>query len=285
MNLYRNNTGPNYPYTIPGLVEITGSSAGPDYYYYLYDWEVSSGCTSAQIPVVATSIGQQPTSSFTTSISGNTVTFTNTSTNTTSWLWDFGDGGTSTIQNPTHTYTNSGSFTVTLQSSSSCGMQSSNQTVSINTVPQLTINITAILEGAYTSGSGMTTGLRQLDLFPVTGQPYTVAPWNYMGTEGVGWLPSDYPLNTVDWVLISLRSDEAANTTVGQAAGLLLDNGNVSVDIQLSSVLNSYYVVLEHRNHLPVMSPMILPVTNNEITYDFTAADSYTAGIGFGQKT
>ena len=44
-DLYRNNNGPNYPYNINGLVEITNSSAGvsgsPGYYYFFYDWELA----------------------------------------------------------------------------------------------------------------------------------------------------------------------------------------------------------------------------------------------------
>lgn len=42
-DLYRNNAGPNYPYTIPGLISIKRSSAGSNplqYYYFYYDWEV-----------------------------------------------------------------------------------------------------------------------------------------------------------------------------------------------------------------------------------------------------
>ncbi|HAD11899.1 MAG TPA: hypothetical protein DCF33_05605 [Saprospirales bacterium] len=52
-NLYRNNTGPAYPYTLPGVASITGSSAGPDYYYYLYDLAIESAalCESARVPV------------------------------------------------------------------------------------------------------------------------------------------------------------------------------------------------------------------------------------------
>ncbi|MBL7807391.1 MAG: PKD domain-containing protein, partial [Saprospiraceae bacterium] len=52
-NLYRNNTGPSYPYTLPGVAAITGSSAGPDYYYYLYDLAIVSttACESARVPV------------------------------------------------------------------------------------------------------------------------------------------------------------------------------------------------------------------------------------------
>ncbi|MFL5764888.1 MAG: M4 family metallopeptidase [Bacteroidia bacterium] len=54
MNLYRNNTGAAYPYTLSGMVNITGSSAGSAYYYYLYNWHLQADpCISARIPVLA----------------------------------------------------------------------------------------------------------------------------------------------------------------------------------------------------------------------------------------
>lgn len=45
VSLYRNNSGPNYPYFVNGLVQITSSTANTDplgYYYFFYDWEVST---------------------------------------------------------------------------------------------------------------------------------------------------------------------------------------------------------------------------------------------------
>lgn len=55
MNLYRNNSGPSYPYTIPGTISITGSSAGSGYYYYFYNWQVQNDpCVSARTPVDVT---------------------------------------------------------------------------------------------------------------------------------------------------------------------------------------------------------------------------------------
>ena len=39
-DLFRNNSGPSYPYNLSGVVEITNSSAGEDYYYFFYDWEL-----------------------------------------------------------------------------------------------------------------------------------------------------------------------------------------------------------------------------------------------------
>ncbi|MEZ4739581.1 MAG: hypothetical protein R2818_09580 [Flavobacteriales bacterium] len=56
IDMYRNSGGVSYPYSIGGLVNITGSSAGGQYYYYCYDWNVSTPplvCTSARVPVVA----------------------------------------------------------------------------------------------------------------------------------------------------------------------------------------------------------------------------------------
>ncbi|CAG0950648.1 MAG: T9SS type A sorting domain-containing protein [Bacteroidetes bacterium] len=54
MNLYRNSSGTNYPYTLNGVVSITGSSAGASYYYYLYNWEVKEAdCVSERTPTEA----------------------------------------------------------------------------------------------------------------------------------------------------------------------------------------------------------------------------------------
>ena len=54
--LYRNNNSAIYPYELPGLLSITGASAGASYYYYLYDWEIlteNGTCTSPREEVVA----------------------------------------------------------------------------------------------------------------------------------------------------------------------------------------------------------------------------------------
>jgi hypothetical protein len=57
IDMYRNSGGVSYPYTISNLASVKGSSAGAQYYYYCYDWEVTMPdlvCTSARTPVVAT---------------------------------------------------------------------------------------------------------------------------------------------------------------------------------------------------------------------------------------
>ncbi|MBC7449759.1 MAG: T9SS type A sorting domain-containing protein [Hymenobacteraceae bacterium] len=58
MNFYRNATGIQYPYTLPGVLSIIGSTipALQGYYFYFYDWKVvttQSACGGAAVPVAA----------------------------------------------------------------------------------------------------------------------------------------------------------------------------------------------------------------------------------------
>ena len=147
-----------------------------------------------------------------------------------------------------------------------------------------TFNLKVLLEGAVNSGQAtMTSDLVQRAVVP-QGQPYAVSPWNYPGTEGAGWLPVDYPVGTIDWVLISLRTALDPATEVARAAAVLLEDGSISaVDIDLSNTTTPLYVMIEHRNHLPIISAQPVPIINNTLAYDFTAQNSYNAS-GFGQK-
>jgi hypothetical protein len=51
---YRNSTGGVYPYTIPGVISITGNTFDPVYYYMFYRWQVVTGCASSRTAVTAT---------------------------------------------------------------------------------------------------------------------------------------------------------------------------------------------------------------------------------------
>ena len=125
--LYRNTAGANFPYSVNGLVNITGSNSPQNSvtYFYLYNWEVQVlPCSSTPVPVNI-SINPDPASSFNSFATGLNVQFTNTSTgNLVSYLWNFGNGDTSVQQNPSVTYSNSGSYTVSLTVTSSNGCQS-----------------------------------------------------------------------------------------------------------------------------------------------------------------
>ena len=61
-DFFRNDNGVNYPYSVSGLVDITGSSSGAAYYYFYYDWEVKEQdfeCASTRVP--ATVVVLNPT--------------------------------------------------------------------------------------------------------------------------------------------------------------------------------------------------------------------------------
>ncbi len=61
VNLFRNNNGGTaFPYEIPGLIEITGSTAGNGFYYYFYDWEVTTFCRSNRVAVNVVTHGITP---------------------------------------------------------------------------------------------------------------------------------------------------------------------------------------------------------------------------------
>ncbi len=120
------------------------------------------------------------------------------------------------------------------------------------------------------------------------GQPYHASPWNYAGTEGTDFVDTDYTDNMVDWILVSFRTELEAASEVSRTAALLLSNGNVDfVDrcaLELSQNIDSVYVVVEHRNHIGVMTPYEIPILDGVLTYDFSTQDSYKDPTSYGQK-
>ena len=149
-----------------------------------------------------------------------------------------------------------------------------------------TLSLKVILEGPYNATTGlMSTVLNDRGLLPgqtpvgqfavptPDGQPFRSAPWNYAGTEAV----ITYPATVVDWVLVSLRTDSTtATSTVFRKAGLLHSDGHISfIDSCWNMTLGQkYFVVIEHRNHLGVMSNIGFSAQISTII-DFTTGDGY----------
>jgi hypothetical protein len=141
-------------------------------------------------------------------------------------------------------------------------------------------------------------GAQLLGVAAPPGQPYNTAPWNWSGTEGddygdgAGDIP--YPETVVDWVLVSVReTDSLAANEVWKCAGLLHSDGTVEFPEQCECAHplqngNDYYIVVEHRNHLPIMSYKQI-MTGNVLSHDFTQSDSWiyefmNIPLGSGQK-
>jgi hypothetical protein len=128
----------------------------------------------------------------------------------------------------------------------------------------------------------MATSLNSAEMIPVH-HPYndTLDIWNYTGSERIYNLSADI----VDWVLVELRTGTAANTTVGKRAAFLKSDGSI-VDLDGTSqvkfngiVPGSYYIVVRHRNHLPIMSanPVNLGFTSSSL-YDFSTLQTQAYG-------
>ena len=203
---------------------------------------------------------------------------------------------------------------VTLTVTDECGNSSTcTAIVTIDCIdPCVKVASWVYLEGAATDPNGlpnaytipMRTSLNDLQVLPgqtlvdpffgnkytPAGQPYSIAPWNYPGTEGnlfdSGGNPmmgdAGYPPSVVDWVLVSLRADSAGTGgPVCQAAALLHNDGHIEFveefDCCNLDLYATYFIVIEHRNHLIVMSHDSLPIdlNNSTITYDFRLQQSY----------
>ncbi len=145
------------------------------------------------------------------------------------------------------------------------------------------LNAKVFLEGPF-SGGVMGTALNGGGLLPTT-QPYGSATFSgtavaYSGTESVTAMPA----TAVDWVVVELRTSTTAATVAARRAALLLSSGQI-VDVDGTSKVSfaginagDFYVVVRHRNHLPVMTSGAITLSSTggaaggTLDYDYTVA-------------
>jgi len=161
--------------------------------------------------------------------------------------------------------------------------------VTLNVVPHIFADLKVFLEGPF-NGSLMDTDLTSMNSFPMT-QPYQSPPWNYPGAENVSIIPQ----NVVDWLLVDYRdaADAASATSATsikrQAAFLLKDGSIVGMDgisnLQPDiSVSQHLFVVINHRNHLSVMSANPITMLAGVYQYDFSDGENKAYGGLAGHK-
>ena len=120
ISLYRNSGGAEYPYTVDGIVSITGNNAmDQSRYYFFYDWELQEPPCVSTRTAVQVSVEPAPTAAYTFNTSVLTTTFNSTSTSATGVSWDFGDpasgvNNTSNLANPVHVFSGIGTYNVCL---------------------------------------------------------------------------------------------------------------------------------------------------------------------------
>lgn len=150
------------------------------------------------------------------------------------------------------------------------------------------VSLKALLSGAYDASGLMTDNLRSGSLIPAN-EPYTTLGFSHSGNESVIDGVFDITGNDaiVDWVYIELRDENTPSTVVATRAALIQKDGDI-VDIDgISNVTfdvaaGNYYVVVQHRNHLGIMSATVLALSTTETTYDFTNSLSNTQGAANG---
>lgn len=178
----------------------------------------------------------------------------------------------------------SGTYTLKAVATDNHGL-STVATYDFNVTRSIQLDLRVCLEGAMNVPTQtMNSSLLQLNLLPSV-QPYGVPPWNYQGAEGQGWSSSDYPQNTVDWVLVSFRTGLTKSTEVISTSAVVLTDGSLvfpNPRALLESMGSSFYVVIQHRNHMGIMSPFLISPVNGELTYDFCLENSNL--LGYGQK-
>ncbi len=145
-----------------------------------------------------------------------------------------------------------------------------------------TLNLKVFLEGPY-NGTGMTA--MQSGILPLS-QPYNDSPWNYNGSESVTAIPPE----VIDWVLVELRDaatpgQATSGTKIGEQAGLLRNDGkildvdgNEGLTFTNTTINHNLYVLIQHRNHLRVMSSTGLTETGGIYSYDFTTSSGQAYG-------
>lgn len=145
----------------------------------------------------------------------------------------------------------------------------------------LALDICVNLEGAYDIlEGGLTNELEAMEMLP-TNQPYNQVPWNYNGTE------VNNTSDVADWLLVSFRTNVATSTQVAKTAALLKTDG--CIYFPDNAVLppgfdTPVYIVVEHRNHIGVMSPQPVSFDDNTLSFDFRTTESYRNSTSSGQK-
>ncbi|MEZ4990403.1 MAG: DUF4347 domain-containing protein [Saprospiraceae bacterium] len=159
------------------------------------------------------------------------------------------------------------------------------QTGQYQPIMRTTLNDSKLLPGQYSVN--VFQGNLYTPPLGTAGQVYNITPWNYDGGEGALYdsggsaanADAGYPSTVTDWVLVSLRTDpQNGSEAVCRRAALLHNDGRIEFVGDHCCTLDrsqSYYVVVEHRNHLIVMSDVAVPIIDGTMTYDFRDKPSY----------
>lgn len=150
--------------------------------------------------------------------------------------------------------------------------------------PGTPVELTVFLEGPF-SGTEMNTSLNDQNVLALN-NPYSNLPWSHSGTEGVLSFSNQ---DVTDWVLIDFRDTTSASaalptTSIATKAALLLKNGQIispfgGLPLYLNATINNdLYIVIQHRNHLGILSANPVTEAGGMYSYDFTSGTNQAYG-------
>ena len=128
------------------------------------------------------------------------------------------------------------------------------------------LSLKLFIEGAYANGFN-STNLITAGLIPLT------SPYSTGETVSNSFLSSH--LNITDWIKLDLRQSVSGSAVSSRSVfllsdGSLLDTNGTSFCTFYGEAAGNYYIVVNHRNHLSVMTNSFLALTTISINYDFT---------------
>ncbi len=152
------------------------------------------------------------------------------------------------------------------------------------------------LEGPYILGGSMSTRLYNLGYLPGLTpstflgtatpaiNPYSIEPWN--SQDSISLDEFDYELSPVDFILLSIVHMTDSLETVCSTTGVLFSDGNIALKAdsfcEIDNAL-SYQILIEHRNHLPILWPEPISISSVETMVDFTTNEAFTSTLANGQ--
>ena len=136
------------------------------------------------------------------------------------------------------------------------------------------------LEGPYdASGDTMKTALNDAGCIPLS-SPYSEDPCTV----------SSIPDHIVDWVLVQLRSSSNGSAVVSESAflknnGQIVQEDGTTPQIMFDVMEGHYFIVVDHRNHLTVMSKDSIQLNKDSSNiYDFTLGSDQYYGTGSAKQ-
>ena len=126
----------------------------------------------------------------------------------------------------------------------------------MNEIPSIVAQLKVNLEGAFDSFNGEM-------LTDLNGQIPLTSPYSE-DSRTLQYMPNDI----VDWILVELRAT-LNGTAVASHSALLHKEGRIVADdgmansIRLLADPGSYFIVIKHRNHLPIISPSAILLTKD----------------------